>query len=50
MPVQRRPWDADRLLAALRFVGVVAYLWYLPRNLGRGDESYFLYEAKRLRD
>jgi hypothetical protein len=50
MTGERRLWDADRVLAVLLFAGFVAYLWYLPRNLGRADESHFLYEAKRIRD
>ncbi len=43
-------WSADRAVQVILFVGIVAYLWYLPRNLGRADESHFLYEAKRIRD
>jgi len=44
-------WGAsDRVLAALLFAGVVAYLCRVPWGLGAADESYFLYEAKRLRD
>jgi hypothetical protein len=40
----------DVVLSLLLLVGIVAYLAYLPRSLGRADESHFLYEAKRIRD
>ncbi len=41
---------SDRVVGLLLFAGVVLYLSSLPRNLGWADESYFLYEAKRIRD
>jgi len=41
---------ADGVVALLLFVGAVLYLSSLPRDLGSADESYFLYEAKRIRD
>src|SRR5262245_16493208 len=41
---------ADIALAALILLAIVAYLAYLPRTLGRADESHFLSEAKRIRD
>jgi hypothetical protein len=37
-------------LALALFAGAAVYLSLLPRNLNWADESYFLYEAKRLRD
>jgi hypothetical protein len=40
----------DALLSGLVVLGTVAYLWYLPRDLGHVDEWNFLYEAKRIRD
>jgi hypothetical protein len=40
----------DGLVAAVLFAGTLAYLYAWPRNLGFADESYFLYEAKRIRD
>lgn len=40
----------DRFAAATLFVATVVYLASLPRYLGWADESYFLYEAKRIRD
>lgn len=44
-------WDAaDYALAALLFAAAVAYLSLLRHQIGTGDESYFLYEAKRIRD
>jgi len=42
--------SADVALLALVFVATAVYLSLLPRNLGAADESYFLYEAKRVRD
>lgn len=46
----RRLGGRDAALALLLFLAIVAYLVYLPRTLGRADESHFLYEAKRIRD
>jgi len=40
----------DAALALLIFAAAWAYLASLPRYLGGADESYFLYEAKRIRD
>ena len=40
----------DVVLAVLLFVGAALYLSALPYNLNAADESYFLYEAKRVRD
>jgi hypothetical protein len=40
----------DRLLAHALAAVTLAYLASLPRYLGWADESYFLYEAKRIRD
>lgn len=45
-----RVLNRDSLLTLLLFAAIVAYLAYLPRTLGRADESHFLYEAKRIRD
>ena len=56
-----RPWQcgatlrpsfgiADATVALFLVVAAAAYLTSLPRNLGLADESYFLYEAKRIRD
>jgi hypothetical protein len=50
MSTQARFGSRDAVLALLLFVAIVAYLTYLPRTLGRADESHFLYEAKRIRD
>jgi hypothetical protein len=50
MSTRARFGSRDAVLAVLVFVGIVAYLVYLPRTLGRADESHFLYEAKRIRD
>lgn len=50
MSPQARFRSHDAVLAVLVFVGIVAYLVYLPRTLGRADESHFLYEAKRIRE
>lgn len=50
MPSPGRLLHRDTLLALLLFGAIVAYLAYLPRSLGRADESHFLYEAKRIRD
>ena len=50
MSAPRRALSRDVLLAVLLFAAIVAYLVYLPRTLGRADESFFLYEAKRIRD
>jgi hypothetical protein len=41
---------ADLLICGALFAGVVAYLSGMPRNLGWADESFLLYEAKRIRD
>lgn len=41
---------AEALIIGLLLVGSIAYLRALPPALGLADESYFLYEAKRLRD
>lgn len=41
---------SDRLLALALAIITLAYLASLPRYLGWADESYFLYEAKRIRD
>ena len=38
----------DLTLGLLLFAGIVVYLSTLPRNLNQADESYFLYEAKRI--
>lgn len=40
----------DRLAAGVLVAATFAYLASLPRYLGWADESYFLYEAKRIRD
>jgi hypothetical protein len=40
----------DLLIAAALFAGVVAYLASLPRSLGWADESFLLYEARRIRE
>lgn len=40
----------DLAVAALLFGATVLYLLSWPRDLGFADESYFLYEAKRIRD
>src|SRR5262249_12427070 len=40
----------DVACALLLFTAVLVYLLLLPRHLQVGDESYFLYEAKRIRD
>jgi hypothetical protein len=40
----------DRAAAFFLFAATVAYLASLPRYLGWADESYFLHEAKRIRD
>ena len=50
MFTQARFRSRDAVLAVLVFVGIVTYLVYLPRSLGRADESHFLYEAKRIRE
>ncbi len=50
MRAQRRDVWRDLVLATLLFAAIVAYLVYLPRTLGRADESHFLYEAKRIRE
>ena len=42
--------SVDVALAVLLFVGAALYLSALPYNLNAADESYFLYEAKRIRD
>ena len=41
---------ADGLVVLLLFTIAVGYLASLPRSLGWADESFFLYEAKRIRD
>ena len=50
MSAPRRALSRDVLLAVLLFAAIVAYLVSLPRTLGRADESFFLYEAKRIVD
>ena len=53
MPVAeavRGRWAADGFLVLLLFAAIAVYLSLLPYNLGLYDESYFLYEAKRIRD
>lgn len=48
-----RRWSARSLdwwLAIGVFGTTVAYIVHLPRSLGLADESFFLYEAKRIRD
>jgi 4-amino-4-deoxy-L-arabinose transferase-like glycosyltransferase len=40
----------DWVLSLLLFAAVVVYLASLPRTLGIADESYFLYEARRIRE
>lgn len=40
----------DALMAVTLFAASVGYLASLPYNLGFADESYFLYEAKRIRE
>lgn len=50
MSAQGRFGRVDWGVAVLLFAGIVAYLGYLPRDLGITDESNFLYEAKRIRD
>jgi len=42
--------NADVALALLLFGAAFAYLSSLPHSLNGTDESYFLYEAKRIRD
>jgi hypothetical protein len=48
--VKERRAVRDALPALLIFAAALAYLASLPRFLGVADESYFLYEAKRIRD
>jgi hypothetical protein len=49
MPSQRHPdTTLDRTLALLLFTGAVVYIWSLPHALRNADESYFLYEARRI--
>ncbi|MDX2167658.1 MAG: hypothetical protein SF182_11365 [Deltaproteobacteria bacterium] len=44
------PWTRrDTGLALLLFAATVAYVAAWPRSLGLADESYFLYEAERIR-
>ncbi len=44
------PWTRrDAGLALLLFVATAAYVAAWPRSLGLADESYFLYEAERIR-
>lgn len=50
MPAPKNFRSRDAVLALLLFVGIVAYIGALPRNLSRADESHFLYEAKRICD
>jgi hypothetical protein len=50
MPMREHFGTRDAALALLLCLAIVAYLSYLPRDLGRADESNFLYEAKRIRD
>jgi hypothetical protein len=38
----------DRVIVVALFVAVVCYLAALPRYLGPADESFFLYEARRI--
>jgi len=46
-----RRWDAvDSVLSFCILAATGLYLSGLPRDLNPADESYFLYEAKRLRD
>ena len=45
---RRTTWDYAVALAL--FAGAVLYLSSLPRSLGETDESFFLFEAKRIRD
>lgn len=40
----------DRVLTGALAAATLVYLASLPRYLGWADESYFLYEAKRIRD
>lgn len=40
----------DLLIALFLFAAAVVYLASLPWNLGAADESFFLYEAKRIRE
>lgn len=40
---------ADLLISGALFTAVVVYLAGMPRNLGWADESFLLYEAKRIR-
>jgi hypothetical protein len=42
--------SVDVALAVLLFVAAAIYLSVLPYGLNAADESYFLYEAKRVRD
>ncbi len=53
MQGDRPSWPArfgwpDLLLAALLFGSTALYVCIQPRNLGPGDESVYLYEAKRV--
>lgn len=41
---------ADWTWSVLLLVATAAYLSWLPRNLGWADESFFLYEARRIRE
>jgi len=40
----------DRAIGAAIFAATVVYLAAFPRDLGMADESYFLYEAARIRN
>ena len=51
MAAAQSPRDtADHLIVVVLFLAVVAYLAALPRYLGPADESFFLYEARRIRE
>jgi hypothetical protein len=47
---QRETGTWDWAIALTLFAGTLLYLWILPHSLGGADESFFLYEAKRIRD
>ncbi len=49
-PSDRAARRLDLAVAALLFAAAVLYLVSWPRDLGFADESYFLYEAERIRD
>jgi hypothetical protein len=50
MPSSRSQCAPDAGVALALCAATVAYLLLLPRDLNITDESYFLYEAKRIRD